>query len=386
MPPKPLILSYVRKLDPRKNRFKLPSEWLGIFSGVQSFMATLIRNELVFYLPDAWEDISRNLLTSMKPEDIQSYSLACPVKIQKNGKISIPQKLVGLASLGKTIRLEWREGGFAVQPADRPVQSELELVPRKTGSLGVYQIPIQSIDFDEKQIKAVGIEPNMESSKVFPSILVAETEKGRYQLVWGIKHLIAQMRIGRETVSAIVLPKPQADEPIWFALEQAIKIPETQLIRLVDTLRAQGYKPTFIAKLLGRSVRTVQRYLVLARAPEHIKNALKNGEIKLSLAYEAIKKNIDLSELKGKTFRRAREAIQSKMLAKAPHDMKDEPVKKMIYPTGDVDLVLNFRAGKDNLDEAISKLQEVIKHLKTVKGVKDGIARERKRPKGVYGA
>lgn len=387
MPQKPQIAIHVRKLDPYKNRFKLPPEWLGILSEVKSFMATLIRNELVFYFADAWEDTSRNLLTSMKPEDIQSYSLACPVKIQKNGKISIPQKLAGLAALGESIRLVWRDNGFAVQPADRPIQSEFDLLPRRTGSLGVYQIPIQSIEFDEKQVKTVGIEPNAESAKVFPSILVAEIEKGRYQLVWGIKHLVAQLRVGRETVSAIVLPKPQTDEPVWFALEQAVKIPESQLVRLVEVLRSQGYKPTFISKILGRSVRTIQRYLVLARAPECVKSALSRGDVKLSLAYEAAKKNISPPELSGKTFRQVREMIQTKGLGKAPCNIKGRFVKKMIYPNRDVNLILSFKADKDNPEEAISNLQEVISHLKTVKGVRHGIAKGKgKQSKGVYGA
>jgi len=373
---RPLENSFSRKLDTAKNRFKLPFDWIGILSEVGRLFATIMNDELVFFLPEVWQEVSQSLISSRRPEDIQSYNLACEVNIQKNGKISIPKKLAMKLPLGERVELKGQGDRFVVQPAGRPIQADFDLfAPPRIDSLGIYQIPVESIEFDERRAESVEAMPEPEVGDVFPPVLVTNTDVGKYALIWGLKHLLAQRKLGRKSIAAIVLEQAPTEEPVWFALEQLSRVPDSQMVGLVELMRNRGIKPSMIAKILDRTVRTVQRYLVVARAPEHIRTAFEEGELSLSLAYEAAKKGISPVELRGKTFKKAKEMIHERGLAKAPCNIKGGPVKKEIHPNGDVNLVLSFRVGRDRPEHVIEELKRVVEHLNRVKGVGHGTER-----------
>jgi len=382
MPRAPLEQTFTRRLDKAKNRFKLPFDWMSILADVEFLFATILDGKLVFFLPEAWEEVSQALLTSMEPDNIRAYNLATEVRIQKNGKISIPKKLAKLLSLGESIKLEGQGDRFTVHPADEPIQVGFDLfAPMKKGSLEVYQIPIESVEFDEARIKEAGIDAEYEPDEEFPPILVVRTDLGKYRLVWGLRQLLAQRKLGRKFVSAIILPRERAERaggPLWFALEQVSRIPDHQMVRLVDAMRNQGLKPSAIARMLDRSVRTIQRYLVVARAPKQITDALARGEISLSLAYEAAKKGISPQDLRGKTFKMVKELIHERGLAKAPCNLKSAPVKCEVHSNGDVNLIVSFKAGVHEPQRIIEVLQRVVEHLESIKGVGHGAERGEK--------
>ncbi len=384
MPQVPLKESYPRKLDKKKNRFKLPFEWVAPVSEVGRLIATIMDGTLTFYMPEAWERIAPSLRSSSKPEDVRAYDLACEVRIQKNGKLSIPKKLASRLALGDRIELVGEGSRFVVRSVGRPTQKEVDLfTPKKLGSVDICQIPIDSIEFDgdTARIEEAKLDEGVRGSDaldVFPPLLVMETEtRGRYRLLWGLKHLLAQRRLKRKLVAAIVLDLDREGESgrsLVYALEQLSKVPDSQMVRLVETMRNNGIKPTMIAKILDKTVRTVQRYLVVARAPDHIRTAFEEGELSLSLAYEAAKKGLSPLELKGKTFKKAKEMIDERGLAKAPCNMKGHRfLRSEIHPNGNVNLVLGFRVDRHDPEVVLAEFERVYKrvveHLKKMKGV-----------------
>jgi len=130
----------------------------------------------------------------------------------------------------------------------------------------------------------------------FPVILRGKVP---YQIVSGFRRISALRKLFIEHVKAIVYPDLGDDEALKLALIENLQrssLSNLEIALSCARLRKEGYSTFDISELIGKDVRTVQRYIVIAHAPLKIKEAIHTGVLSMTHALKLLQiysSNID---------------------------------------------------------------------------------------------
>ena len=192
----------------------------------------------------------------------------------------------------------------------------------------------ESLDVDEL---ARSIE---EGEQLVP--IIVRRRGNRYQLISGFRRLAAMKKLGRETIQAKVLEDVSDTVAHRISLEENIKREDLTAWEKVSAalkLREFGQTNAEVAAGFGVNVRTIQRYLFVARnATKDFARALTRNDITCQQAYEALKKGVPLKDLvtHGRSVRYLRGLSHAKK--------KDRPLMFRRSRDGDVQIRIPFHA------------------------------------------
>jgi len=130
----------------------------------------------------------------------------------------------------------------------------------------------------------------------FPVILRGKVP---YQIVSGFRRISALRKLFIEHVKAIVYPELSDDDALKLALIDNLQrqsLSNLEIALSCARLRQEGYSTFDISELLGKDVRTIQRYIVIAHAPSQIKEAIHTGVLSMTHALKLLQiysSNID---------------------------------------------------------------------------------------------
>lgn len=151
----------------------------------------------------------------------------------------------------------------------------------------------------------------LDSASLIPSLkqdgqlvpILVRPAGSKYQLISGFSRVAALKEMGERMVLARVLENVSDDEARRISLAENLeRNPLTAWEQIITAykFRKQGLSNAQVASHFRVSIRTIQRYLRVAEAPEDFQKALQRDDITIQQAYEAIKKDVPLSELIGR--------------------------------------------------------------------------------------
>jgi ParB/RepB/Spo0J family partition protein len=136
------------------------------------------------------------------------------------------------------------------------------------------------------------------------AVLVRPVGGNRFQLIAGFTRVRALRKLGRTHVRARILHDLSDAEARRISLAENLERQDLTAWDQVFTAaryRQQGLSNAEIAGAFGGvAIRTIQRYLRVAEAPEEFRHALARDEVTVNQVYEAIKRGVSLSELTGR--------------------------------------------------------------------------------------
>jgi ParB/RepB/Spo0J family partition protein len=189
--------------------------------------------------------------------------------------------------------------------------------------------------------------------QLFP-VLVRPVGK-KFQLVSGYRRVAGLKQLGQEYVQARILYGLPDAEARRIALAENLdrqSLTTWDQLSAAARLRSQGLTNAEVASDLRVTVRTVQRYLRVAEAPDDFRRALARDEITVQQAYEALKRGISLSELvgHGRSVRYLR-GLSRKRETK-------ESIRIQHRRGGEIVVNIRFDPGKTDLTQLLSEVKE----------------------------
>lgn len=189
--------------------------------------------------------------------------------------------------------------------------------------------------------------------QLFP-VLVRPVGK-KYQLVSGYRRVAGLKQLGQEYVQARIVYDLPDTEARRIALAENLdrqSLSAWDQVSAAAKLRGQGLTNAQIASDLRVTVRTIQRYLRAAEAPDDFRRALERDEITVQQAYEAIKRGVSLAELtgQGRSVRYLR-GLSRKRETK-------ENIRIQHRRGGEIVVNIRFDPGKTDLTQLLSEVKE----------------------------
>lgn len=134
---------------------------------------------------------------------------------------------------------------------------------------------------DQEKVRELA-ESIRESDLLQPIIL--RPSNGRFEIVAGDRRYLAHKLLERKKIKAIVRELDDRETVVIRGIEnlQRENLTPSEEARTYLLLREEGgMSPHSIAKKLGRSHATIDRYLKFAKCPEHVRKAVDQKEISL---------------------------------------------------------------------------------------------------------
>ena len=177
--------------------------------------------------------------------------------------------------------------------------------------------------------------------------IVVRPQNGKYALISGFRRIGALKKLGRKKVQAKVLFGVSDTEARRISLLENLErhsLSGWELVSAAARFREKGMKNIEIAQAFRVSIRTIQRYLLVAGAPAEFRKALDHDDITILQAYEAIKKSIPLSELTqhGRSVRYLRSLSHK--------SGKSENIRIRRRADGEIIINIHYRPGHSDLD------------------------------------
>jgi len=189
--------------------------------------------------------------------------------------------------------------------------------------------------------------------------IVVRPFKDKYQLISGFRRTQALSNIGQKTVQAKVLYGLSDSDAQRISLIENLErdsLTAWDQVATAAKFREQGMKNQEIADAFNVAVRTIQRYLVVAKAPIDFRKALQIDDITIQQAYEAISKGVPLSELLGP----GRSVRYLRRLTKGSGKITKDQIRIKHKRDGEILINICFRPKGKSLE---SLFQEVLKKL-----------------------
>lgn len=187
----------------------------------------------------------------------------------------------------------------------------------------------------------------------------------KFQLISGFRRVTALKQLGRKWVQARVLSDVTDAQAIRISLAENLErnsLSAWDQAATAARLRSQGLTNAQIAAAFQASVRTIQRYLRVAEAPDDFRRALQRDEITVQQAYEAIKRGVSLSELMGG---RGRSVRYLRNLAR-----KRRPIERIrIQRKADGEILISIRylVGESDLEGLLKKVRQKFGELSSTR-------------------
>lgn len=168
---------------------------------------------------------------------------------------------------------------------------------RLTQNYGIEKIPISEIDVNdlrfrtrydlgEKQI--VELSNSIKNEGLINPIIVRRKGDSGYQLVSGFRRLEAVKRLGQGDIEAIVASMDD-DKAFRIAVSENLKrksLTPLEIGLMCDKLVQDGKPYDEIGRLMGISLKQIQRYLRTLKLSEEVRSSLNNGRISFFTALE----------------------------------------------------------------------------------------------------
>ena len=210
----------------------------------------------------------------------------------------------------------------------------------------------------------------------------------RYQLISGFRRVAALRELGQEKVLARVFQELNDTQAVGLAISENLQredFSDLEKAMVSQRLKDLGLEIEEIAIAINRSVRTVQQYIAVLHAPQLVKDALHEGKISLSMAFELARKNVDKSTLSDVIDKVTQEDLSVRALKQTLEDKnritaKDsrhtqagkekrgragfQPIRLISRDSIGFDLVVKFRQSRpEDLAPIITALRTALKEL-----------------------
>jgi ParB/RepB/Spo0J family partition protein len=242
------------------------------------------------------------------------------------------------------------------------------------------KIPLDSIEISEGNVRKTRQKVGLEELKVsiqklgliHPIIVVQENET-KYKLIVGQRRLIAFQELGETEIPAIVI------DPVGLVTEKVVSfgenihrrsLPYNDTIRICDELYNTSEGEKFeriesIAKTLGISPQTVQKYLSYRLVPEAVQELVTEGKLSANLAYRitsAFWPNTEKIERIAKYMTKMTKSEWQRALTigrKKPEATPEEIVKEAKKPQRVFELIIPLDSETNKLLDSAAKERKV---------------------------
>jgi ParB family transcriptional regulator, chromosome partitioning protein len=178
------------------------------------------------------------------------------------------------------------------------------------------ELPIAALtDDDEFQCRATlsnvdKLAASIKRDGQLEAVLVRPVGVHKFQLIAGFTRVTALRKLGHTNVRARILYNLSDAEARRISLATNLEREDLTAWDQVSTVaryRSQGLSNAEIAAAFGGvAIRTIQRYLRVAEAPEEYKAALAREDVTLNQVYEAVTHEVPLSAIVGRKGRSVR--------------------------------------------------------------------------------
>jgi ParB family chromosome partitioning protein len=184
--------------------------------------------------------------------------------------------------------------------------------------------------------------------------IMVRRRDGKFQLISGFRRIAALRELGRNKVQAKILGDVSDAEARRVSLLENLErnsLSAWDQVAVAARFREQGMRNAEIAAAFRQSVRTIQRYLLVAKAPDDFRRALEHDDITVQQAYEAVNKGIPCSELiqHGRSVRYLRNLSHK--------SKKEENIRIQRKAGGEILISIRYKPAKSDL----SHLFEVVR-------------------------
>ncbi|MHC4867010.1 MAG: ParB/RepB/Spo0J family partition protein, partial [Planctomycetota bacterium] len=176
--------------------------------------------------------------------------------------------------------------------------------------------------------------------------IVVRRQDDKFQLISGFRRIAALTKLGRKKVQAKILYGISDVEARRISLLENLErnsLTSWDQVAAAERFREQGMENAEIAEAFRVSVRTIQRYLRVAEAPDDFRRALERDDITIQQAYEALKRHVPVSDLlkHGRSVRYLR-GLSHK-------SEKKDNVRIQRKADGEILINIRYRPGKSDL-------------------------------------
>lgn len=188
--------------------------------------------------------------------------------------------------------------------------------------------------------------------------IIVRNRDNEFQLISGFRRVASLRKLGRKKVQAKILTDISDAEARRISLLENFERNDLTAWDQVATaakFRKQGVENSEIAKSFGVSIRTIQRYLVVSKAPDDFRNALERDDITVQQAYEAIVKGIPLSVI----TKQGRSVRYLRGLSKKGR--KKENIRIQHKHNGEIMIYIRYKPGEIDLNNLFGEVREKLK-------------------------
>jgi ParB/RepB/Spo0J family partition protein len=185
-----------------------------------------------------------------------------------------------------------------------------------------------------------------------------------YIIISGFLRVNALKSLGENEVLSLVhndLTDDRAHDISIIDNAQRKSLSDFELIRALAAMKDRGRTTIEIANLLGKGRRIVERYFRVWNGPEDIKLALREGQINISAAMNAVDLSLPIEKVIGKSVRQILQ--QSSRATVRP----EGPIYFRAFDSGRVTLRMQFDRRRHSIENVIGDLESIITELKLKK-------------------
>ena len=241
----------------------------------------------------------------------------------------------------------------------------------------IYHIPISDIsddDFFKNRISLEGIEELSQSFRVegqLVPVIVRKVRKGKakFQIIAGYRRLAAAMAVGFSELLAIVYDRLPDAKAHRISLQENMSrdaLTGYEQVNAARRMQMQGLSVAEISEAFGLNERTIQRYLRLSSCSNEVKEALHQGLVSTSQAYEIETLGIPLADVIGKGL--SVRQLKAMVAGKKRKSKAAEYIKFRKFKGGNFNLNLKFKEGITDTEDAIAILEEALERLRKKQG------------------
>jgi ParB family chromosome partitioning protein len=168
---------------------------------------------------------------------------------------------------------------------------------RLSRTYGIQKISISDIDlgdakfrtrYDLGEKQVMELANSIKSEGLINPIVVRRKGDSQYQLVSGFRRVEATRRLGEDTIDAVVV-NVDDDKAFRIAVSENLKrknLTPVELGLMCDRLVREGRSYEEVGRLMGLSLKQIQRYLRTLKLSEEVRRSLGRGEISFFTALE----------------------------------------------------------------------------------------------------
>lgn len=180
----------------------------------------------------------------------------------------------------------------------------------------------------------------------------------KFQLIYGFRRVAALKQLGHKWVQAHVMYDLSDADARRMSLAENLEredLSDWDKIATAARFNKQGITNGEIAANFNNvSVRTIQRWLCVAKAPDDFRRALERDDITVQQCYEALKRGVSLSELMG---RRGRSVRYLRSLSRK-RSLKKEDVTIRQKANGETLINIRYRDGESDLNALFATVRK----------------------------